>query len=39
MVTLLEMRIINGDELRLRYVGDNNNPWACYGHVIKISDC
>ena len=31
-----EMRIMQGDELRLRYSGDLRKPWTDEGHVIKI---
>ena len=31
-----EMRLMPGDELRLRYVGDGHKPWSGVGHVIKI---
>ncbi|XP_063694944.1 regulator of nonsense transcripts 1-like isoform X1 [Bolinopsis microptera] len=31
-----EMRIMQGDELRLRYCGDLRKPWTDEGHVIKI---
>ncbi|KAI1296879.1 Regulator of nonsense transcripts 1 [Halotydeus destructor] len=31
-----DMRLMHGDELRLRYMGDK--PWSGVGHVIKIPD-
>lgn len=31
-----EMRLMAGDELRLRYVGDGHKPWSGVGHVIKV---
>lgn len=32
-----ELRLVPGDELRLRYNGDSSRaPWQCVGHVIKI---
>lgn len=32
-----ELRLVPGDELRLRYPGDATHPqWQCVGHVIKI---
>jgi regulator of nonsense transcripts 1 len=32
-----ELRLVPGDELRLRYAGDAvNPPWQCVGHVIKL---
>jgi len=31
-----DMRLMHGDELRLRLTGEN--PWAGIGHVIKIPD-
>ncbi|XP_022697814.1 regulator of nonsense transcripts 1-like isoform X2 [Varroa jacobsoni] len=33
-----DMRLMHGDELRLRYVGDMHKPWSGVGHVIKIPD-
>jgi regulator of nonsense transcripts 1 len=33
-----ELRLVPGDELRLRYAGDAvNPPWQCVGHVIKLN--
>ena len=32
------MRLMHGDELRLRYLGDMQKPWTGVGHVIKIPD-
>ena len=32
----LEMRLMPGDELRLRYIGDGHKPWSGVGHVIKV---
>lgn len=32
------MRLMHGDELRLRYLGDLHKPWSGVGHVIKIPD-
>ena len=31
-----EMRLMPGDELRLRYNGDGHKPWSGVGHVIKV---
>ncbi|XP_048583576.1 regulator of nonsense transcripts 1 [Nematostella vectensis] len=31
-----EMRLMQGDELRLRYLGELHKPWQGVGHVIKI---
>lgn len=31
-----DMRLMHGDELRLRYLGDK--MWSGVGHVIKIPD-
>lgn len=31
-----EMRLMPGDELRLRYIGDGHKPWSGVGHVIKV---
>eukprot|EP01114_Cavostelium_apophysatum_P010426 TRINITY_DN2410_c0_g1_i4.p1 TRINITY_DN2410_c0_g1~~TRINITY_DN2410_c0_g1_i4.p1 ORF type:complete len:829 (-),score=214.57 TRINITY_DN2410_c0_g1_i4:196-2682(-) len=34
-----ELRLVPGDELRLRYNGDStHSPWQCVGHVIKITN-
>jgi regulator of nonsense transcripts 1 len=31
-----EMRLMPGDELRLRYAGEGHKPWSGVGHVIKV---
>lgn len=33
-----DLRLMHGDELRLRYLGDCHKPWTGVGHVIKIPD-
>ena len=33
-----DLKLMHGDELRLRYAGDRNKPWSGVGHVIKIPD-
>ncbi|XP_016995203.2 regulator of nonsense transcripts 1 homolog [Drosophila takahashii] len=33
-----DMKLMHGDELRLRYVGEMYNPWSEIGHVIKVPD-
>ncbi|XP_053671419.1 regulator of nonsense transcripts 1 homolog [Anopheles nili] len=33
-----DMRLMHGDELKLRYVGEVHKPWSCIGHVIKVPD-
>ncbi|KAL7744743.1 hypothetical protein ACLKA6_007049 [Drosophila palustris] len=33
-----DMKLMHGDELRLRYVGDLYNSWSEIGHVIKVPD-
>lgn len=33
-----DLKLMHGDELRLRYVGDLKKPWDGVGHVIKIPD-
>lgn len=33
-----EMKLMHGDELRIRYVGDLHKAWSGVGHVIKIPD-
>lgn len=32
------MKLMHGDELKLRYVGELQKPWSGVGHVIKIPD-
>ena len=32
----LDMRLMQGDELRLRYVGGIRQPWEGIGHVTKV---
>ena len=34
----LEMKIMHGDELRVRYMGELQKHWSGVGHVIKIPD-
>ncbi|CAG5115158.1 unnamed protein product [Candidula unifasciata] len=33
-----EMKLMHGDELKLRYAGELQKPWSSVGHVIKIPD-
>lgn len=33
-----DMKLMHGDELRLRYVGEHYNSWSEIGHVIKVPD-
>ena len=34
----LELRLVPGDELKLRYAGDaTHQPWQSVGHVVKIT--
>eukprot|EP01098_Paradermamoeba_levis_P007640 TRINITY_DN3174_c0_g1_i1.p1 TRINITY_DN3174_c0_g1~~TRINITY_DN3174_c0_g1_i1.p1 ORF type:complete len:673 (+),score=196.54 TRINITY_DN3174_c0_g1_i1:212-2020(+) len=34
-----ELRLVPGDELRLRHPGDSAHPpWQCVGHVIKLTN-
>ncbi|GFO35773.1 regulator of nonsense transcripts 1 [Plakobranchus ocellatus] len=33
-----EMKLMHGDELKLRYIGELQKPWSGVGHVIKIPD-
>lgn len=33
-----DMKLMHGDELRLRYVGELHEPWSAVGHVIKVPD-
>ncbi|XP_037937832.1 regulator of nonsense transcripts 1 homolog isoform X1 [Teleopsis dalmanni] len=33
-----DMKLMHGDELRLRYVGEMHKAWSEVGHVIKVPD-
>lgn len=33
-----DMKLMHGDELRLRYIGEMHKIWAGVGHVIKVPD-
>jgi len=33
-----DVRLMPGDELRLRYLGDMQKPWSGVGHVLKVAD-
>ena len=33
-----DMRLMQGDELHLRYVGSQRPPWDGVGHVIKVNN-
>ncbi|XP_014273194.1 regulator of nonsense transcripts 1 isoform X1 [Halyomorpha halys] len=33
-----DMKLMHGDELRLRYLGEMHKSWSGVGHVIKIPD-
>ncbi|CAH1637348.1 unnamed protein product [Spodoptera littoralis] len=33
-----DMKLMHGDELRLRYVGELHKAWSGVGHVIKVPD-
>lgn len=33
-----DMKLMHGDELRLRYLGEMHKTWAGVGHVIKVPD-
>lgn len=33
-----DMKLMHGDELMLRYVGELHKPWEQSGHVIKVPD-
>ncbi len=33
-----DLKLMQGDELRLRYLGDLQEPWSGVGHVVKIPD-
>jgi regulator of nonsense transcripts 1 len=32
-----DLKLMPGDELRLRYLGDMQKPWSGVGHVIKVT--
>ena len=38
VLVLTEMKLMHGDELRIRYVGELHKAWSGVGHVIKIPD-
>jgi len=33
-----DLKLMHGDELRLRYLGNGHKPWTGVGHVTKIPD-
>lgn len=33
-----DLKVMHGDELRIRYLGDAKQVWSTVGHVIKIPD-
>ena len=33
-----DLRLMSGNVLRLRYLGDLHKPWSGVGHVIKVPD-
>lgn len=33
-----DMKLMHGDELRLRYIGEMHKSWSGVGHVIKVPD-
>ena len=33
-----DLKLMHGDELRLRYLGELYKPWSGIGHLIKIPD-
>jgi regulator of nonsense transcripts 1 len=33
-----DMKLMHGDELRLRYLGELHKPWTGLVHVIKLPD-
>lgn len=35
---MIDMKLMHGDELRLRYLGELHKPWTGLGHVIKLPD-
>ena len=34
--TCVDMRLMQGDELRIKYIGSLRPPWEGIGHVIKV---
>ena len=34
--SLIDMKLMQGDELRLQYLGSLRPPWSGIGHVIKV---
>jgi len=38
LASITDMKLMQGDELRLRYLGELHKPWSGVGHVIKIAD-
>lgn len=38
LAAITDMKLMQGDELRLRYLGELHKPWSGVGHVIKIAD-
>ncbi|XP_070541842.1 regulator of nonsense transcripts 1-like [Ptychodera flava] len=33
-----DLKLMHGDELRIRYLGELHKPWSGVGHVVKIPD-
>ena len=33
-----DVKLMQGDELKIKYVGDKHKPWTGVGHVIKVPD-
>ena len=33
-----DLRLMQGDELRLKYMGELHKPWSGVGHVVKLPD-
>ncbi len=33
-----DLRLMQGDELRLKYNGELHKPWSGVGHIIKLPD-
>lgn len=33
-----DLKLMQGDEMKIKYVGDKHKPWTGVGHVIKVPD-
>ena len=37
-IVVVDMKLMQGDELRLRYLGELHKPWSGVSHVMKVAD-